>query len=262
MKKRIIITTIIIAISVAAGWYLYSNTLKKSAVYNWRTATISRGDIRVTVTATGSTSALNTVQVGTQVSGTIAKLLADYNDIVRKGQIIAILDTTFLAATKEEAEANLERASVQVNQARREFNRTEKLFAESVIARAEYETQLTAWETAVSALRSARAQANRARINLQYATIRAPIQGVVISRNVDVGQTVIASFNSPTLFSIANDLTRMQLEANIDEADIGQIVEGQQVTFTVDAYPDKTFSGVIRQIRLQPAVVQMFPIKI
>lgn len=254
MKKKSILIFISVLV-VITGIYYYTSGNKK-AVIEWRTAKAEQGDLKITVTATGTLNALITVQVGTQVSGIISKLYADFNSIVKKGQVIAELDKTSLAASVEDAEANLQRSQVQLNQAKREYDRTNKLFEDKVVAQADYDQALTNYETAESNLRSAKAQLNRAKVNLQYATITAPISGIVISRNVDIGQTVAASFNTPTLFTIANDLTKMQVEANIDEADIGQVKVGQQVSFTVDAYNNETFTGEIKQVRLQPNVIQ------
>lgn len=255
MKSKAILYTILFSV-IAGGAIYFFYSRSKVQTFLWRTVKVEKGDVAVIVTATGSINAVTTVQVGTQVSGTISKLFVDFNSVVKKGQVIALLDTTFLGASKEDADANLEKAIVQVNQAKVEFDRTKKLFDQSAVAQADYDLSLTNYETAKSMVKSAKAQLNRAAINLQYATIKAPISGTVISRNVDVGQTVISSFNSPTLFTIANDLTKMQVQANVDEADIGQVKVGQQVSFSVDAFPDVTFTGLVQQIRLQPVVVQ------
>jgi HlyD family secretion protein len=253
-KKYIIWISLIVVVLAIGGYYYYSKS--KTNVILWKTTPVEKGNIRVAATATGSINALTTVQVGTQVSGTIAKLFADFNSVVKKDQIIAMLDTTFLAAAKDDAQAAVEKANIQLKQSKIEFNRQQQLFKQGAIAQADFDLANTNYESAKSTLRSAEAQRNRAKINLQYATIRAPISGVVISRSVDVGQTVVASFNTPTLFTIANDLTKMQVYANVDEADIGQIKVGQEATFTVDAYPDLLFTGEIKQIRLQPNVIQ------
>jgi HlyD family secretion protein len=208
------------------------------------------------VTATGSISALTTVQVGTQVSGIIAKLYADFNTVVKKGQVVALLDTTILSASKDDAEAMAQKSKVLLKEMKIEFDRSKKLFEENAVSKSEYDLALTNYESAQSTVSSTEAQLKRAKINRQYATIIAPISGIVISRNVDVGQTVVSSFNSPTLFTIANDLKKMQVYANVDEADIGQVKLGQKVIFTVDAYPEETFSGEVDQIRLQPVLIQ------
>jgi HlyD family secretion protein len=241
---------------LSTGLYYVNYSRNKAPVYFWRTSTAEKGDVNITVTATGTLTADTTVLVGTQVSGIVSKIFVDFNSVVKKNKIIALIDTTFLAATRDDAEAGLEKAVSQYNQAKREFDRTKSLFDQKVSAQADYDLALSNFESAKSAIKSFKAQLNRAVINLQYATIRAPISGTVISRNVDVGQTVIASFNTPTLFSIANDLTKMQVQANVAEADIGQVKEGETVLFTVDAYPDTVFTGHVQQVRLNPVMIQ------
>ncbi|MEI6683817.1 MAG: efflux RND transporter periplasmic adaptor subunit [Bacteroidota bacterium] len=255
MKKSIWITIIIVVI-LAAGvaFFLFGKT--KKVVIEWRTSKIEKGTIQVTVRASGTLSADTTVQVGTQVSGIINKINVDFNSVVRKGQVIAVLDTTFLAQAVDDARASLKRSEIQVNQSKRDYDRTKVLFDQKVLAQSDYDLALSTYETAVTNASSAMAALNRARINLQYSTIIAPISGVVVSRAVDVGQTVAASFSTPTLFTIANDLTKMQVQANIDEGDIGKIQVGLGVKFTVDAYPDLIFDGTVRQVRLLPVVTQ------
>jgi HlyD family secretion protein len=255
MKRTYWIIIIIVLIGAATGaWFLFG---KKSAeAVQWRTGKVETGDLRIVVTATGTLNADTTVQVGTQVSGIIDKILVDFNSIVRKGQVVALLDTTYLAAAVEDAASSMYRAQVQVNLTKRNFDRNKELFDEKVISQSDYDQSLSEYETALAGARSAKSSLQRAKINLKYATIVAPVSGVVISRNVDRGQTVAASFSTPTLFAIANDLTKMQVQASVDEADIGKIQVGQDVTFTVDAYPDMTFSGTVRQVRLQPVTLQ------
>ncbi|MGA9364443.1 MAG: efflux RND transporter periplasmic adaptor subunit [Bacteroidota bacterium] len=253
-KKRNIVFGILALILVVAAVIVFTSSKSTDIVY--RTVKLERGDISVVVTATGTLSADTTVQVGTQVSGTVAKLYADFNSVVKKGRVIAVIDTTFLQTQVQDAEANLEGAVAKVNQTQRDLKRTEDLFKKSLASQADYDAAKTDYESAVATQKSAQAALDRARINLKYATIRAPIDGVVISRNVDVGQTVAASLAAPVLFMIANDLTKMQVQANIDEADIGKIRVGQDVKFTVDAYPDQQFQGKVGQIRLQPNVIQ------
>jgi len=254
MKKAYWIIIIVIVIIAVAAWLFYGGKKTDAAV--WKTAKVEKGDIQVTVKASGTLGAVTTVQVGTQVSGIINKLYVDFNSVVREGQVIAVLDTTYLAQAVDDANASLKRSQIQVNQAKRDYDRTKQLFDQKVMAQADYDLALTTYETAVTNASSAMAALNRAKINLHYATIKAPISGVVVSRAVDVGQTVAASFNTPTLFTIANDLTKMQVQASIDEADIGKILVGQDVTFTVDAYDDQTFNGTVKQVRLQPVITQ------
>ena len=254
MKKAYWIILIVVLVVAAAAWIIFGK--KKTDTITWKTTKIEKGDIQVTVKASGTLNAVTTVQVGTQVSGIINKLYVDFNSVVKEGQVIAVLDTTYLAQAVEDANASLKRAQIQVNQSKRDFDRTKQLFDQKVMAQADYDLALTTYVTAVTNASSALAALNRAKINLRYATIKAPISGVVVSRAVDVGQTVAASFNTPTLFTIANDLTKMQVQASIDEADIGKITVGQDVSFTVDAYDDQTFSGTVKQVRLQPVVTQ------
>ncbi len=255
MKKAywIIIAVVVVAAAVTVWMFVGK---KKAAAVEYRTAKIEKGDIQVTVRASGTLSADTTVQVGTQVSGIINKINVDFNSVVKKGQVIAILDTTFLAQAVDDARASLKRSEIQVNQSKRDFDRTKILFDQKVLAQADYDLALSTYETAVTNASSAQAALNRAKINLRYSTIIAPISGVVVSRAVDVGQTVAASFSTPTLFTIANDLTKMQVQANIDEGDIGKIKVGLDVKFTVDAYPELTFNGTVRQVRLLPVVTQ------
>ncbi len=255
MKKSYWIAGIVVVVIAAiALWMLLGK--KKAAVVEWRTAKVEKGDIRVTVRASGTLNAVTTVQVGTQVSGIIKKIYVDFNSEVKEGQVIALLDTTLLAQTVEDARAALRRNEIQANQAKRDWVRTKLLFEQKVVAQADYDLALSTYETAETNATSAKAALNRSMINLKYATIIAPISGVVVSRAVDVGQTVAASFSTPTMFTIANDLTKMQVQANIDEGDIGKIEVGQEVSFTVDAYPELTFSGTVRQVRLQPVTTQ------
>jgi HlyD family secretion protein len=254
MKTKIIIIVVVIVAAAVGAYFLFAK--KAESKIEYRSAKVEKGDIEILVTATGSLSADTTVQVGTQVSGTISKILVDFNSVVRKGQVIAIIDTTFLAAAVVDAQASLFKASVSVDLTKRNYDRTKELFDQKVMAQADYDQAYSDWQTAVANSRSAKASLDRAKINLKYATIVAPVSGVVVSRAVDVGQTMAASFSTPTLFSIANDLTKMQVQASIDEADIGKIQNGQQVTFTVDAYENLSFIGKVSQIRLQPTITQ------
>ena len=256
MKKTywIILVVVIVVVAAVAVWFFVGK--KKAAAVEYRTAKIEKGDIQVTVRASGTLQAVTTVQVGTQVSGIIKKILVDFNSVVKEGQVIAVLDTTLLAQAVDDARASLKKSEIQVNQTKRDFDRTKVLFEQKVMAQADYDLALTAYETAVANAISSQSALSRSKINLRYATIIAPISGVVVSRAVDVGQTVAASFSTPTMFTIANDLTKMQVQANIDEGDIGKIQVGQTVKFTVDAYPDLTFDGTVRQVRLLPVVTQ------
>ena len=255
MKKTYWIILVVVIIALAAGAYFIFGK-KSEKIIEFRSGKFEKGDLQVLVTATGILSADTTVAVGTQVSGIITKIFVDFNSVVRKGQVIAVLDTTFLAASVEDARSSLMRTQVQTRLTKRNFERNKTLIEEKVIAQSDFDQSQTDFETAQANERSARSALDRAIINLRYATIVAPVSGVVISRNVDIGQTVASSFSTPTLFSIATDLTKMQLQASIDEADIGKIKVGQDVTFKVDAYMDQSFGGIVRQIRLQPTTVQ------
>lgn len=254
-RSKVIWIIVIIAAAAAAGSYWFFGKGGDQKI-TYRTEKIDRGDVIISISATGTLNAVTTVQVGTQVSGTIAKLYADFNSVVREGELLAQLDSTFLKASVNEQRANVERAKAQVNEARRNFDRVTKLSEKLLVAQAEVDAATTSLETAEAGLKQAQASLDRAEVNLRYAIVRAPIDGVVISRNVDVGQTVAASLQAPTLFTIANDLKRMQVEAAIDEADIGTIKVGQKVTFRVDAYPEEQFRGGVSQVRLAPIVSQ------
>ncbi|SYZ74805.1 Efflux transporter, RND family, MFP subunit [Candidatus Zixiibacteriota bacterium] len=251
--KKIWFALILVVVVVVAGYFWLN---KSEAKITYRTEKIDTGDIAVTISATGTLEAVTTVQVGSQVSGTISKLYADYNSKVTEGQLLAQLDPTFLEANVSQQKANLDRARAQVNESQRNYERTTQLFTKSLVSQADVDAALTDLESSKASLKQAEAALQGAEVNLRYATIKAPISGVVISRNVDVGQTVAASLSAPTLFTIANDLRKMQVEAAIDEADIGSVKIGQPVTFRVDAYPDDEFNGVVSQIRLAPNISQ------
>jgi HlyD family secretion protein len=248
MKRWLIIGIIIVL--VGGGFLLIKGSMssgKQAEMY--RLGVVDRGTVQLVVSATGTASAVTTVLVGSQVSGTIREIYVDFNSPVRKGQIVARLDATFLEAAVAEAEANLERANASLNQAERDRTRAKDLFDKNLAAQADYDNALTAVDLASASVRQADAQLKRAKVNLAYSVITSPIDGVVISRDVDVGQTVAASLQAPTLFTIAQDLSEMQIETYIDEADIGGLREGMEATFTVDSYPDEEFHGSIRQIR-------------
>ncbi len=252
MKKIIIISSIIIVLAIAV--YLIFFTGSKNE-YTFRYDKIAKGDLTVFVTATGTLNAVTSVDVGTQVSGIISKLYADFNSVVKAGDIIAQIDPTFLDQAVKDAQASLDRAAAQANESQRTFERTKVLYDKKLESQANYDIALANAEGDKASLKSAQAQLDKAKLNLQYATIYAPINGVVINRQVSVGQTVAASFSSPTLFTIANDLSKMQVEATVDESDIGSVSVGQQATFTVDAYPNDNFTGTVSQIRLAPQVI-------
>ena len=256
MKSRTRLWLLVIAVLAigGAGFYLFTNTNKEKTSY--RFDKVTRGDVLVGISATGTIQAVTTVQVGSQVSGTIAKLYADFNSVVKEGQLLAQLDPTFLQASVNEQRANVARAQAQVNEAERNFQRTRELFAKSLVSQADLDAATTTLESARAGMSQSTAALDRAEVNLRYATIRAPISGVVISRSVDVGQTVAASLQAPTLFTIANDLRKMQVQASVDEADIGNVKTGQIVKFRVDSYPEQEFLGVVSQVRLAPVIAQ------
>ncbi len=269
MKKRLLLMLGVLSIvSVSAAAYYRSS--KADDGPQLVTAAVTRGDVVEAVQATGTLQAVTTVQVGTQVSGTIQTLKADFNSEVKRGQVIAELDPSLFQTQVDQAQATVtrlqsevERAKVDLADAEVKARRAVELKAKQLIPEVDFETAQTTANAARAALKSAEAQVVQAiaslkqnQVNLEHSIITAPIDGIVISRNVDVGQTVAASMQAPTLFIIARDLTRMQVSASIDESDIGRITTGQSVTFRVDAYPTETFSGTVSQVRLQPVVDQ------
>ena len=254
MKKIYLYIIVGVVVVGTGGYFLLSGSGTKEAKY--RTEKASRGGIVVQVRATGTINPVKTVAVGSQVSGIISKINVDFNSNVKQGEVIATIDETLLAASVKEAKANLARNQAQVNQSQRDLKRTTDLFSKELVSQSDLDAAKTAYETAKAQCMQTEAALERANVNLKYAVIKSPIDGVVISRDVDVGQTVAASLQTPKLFSIANDLKSMQVEASVDEADIGQIKVDQPVTFTVDAYPEEQFKGRVSQIRLAPATVQ------
>jgi len=236
----------------------------------YKTTKVERGEITATVSATGKVNAVVTVQVGSQVSGTIQRLFADFNSRVKKGQIVAQIDPALFEAQVAQAraklandEANVEKARVVLVDAKRSLGRMEELLSKNLISQSEKDAAQTAYDSALAGLKAAEAQVVQdqaslrlAETNLRYTTIRSPVDGIVISRNVDVGQTVAASLQAPTLFTIAQDLTEMQVDSSVDEADIGKVRVGQEAEFTVDAYPENPFHGAVHDIYNQPLIVQ------
>jgi HlyD family secretion protein len=222
----------------------------------YRTDAVTRGDVQKTITATGTVNPVTTVQVGTQVSGTIKELYADFNSRVKKGQLIALIDPTLYETQLAQAQANTDRADAAMRDAERILNQNKALYARSLVAKNDYDAALTGYDSAKAQLAQAKAALQTAATNLSYTKIYSPVEGIVISRNVDVGQTVAASFQTPTLFTIAQDLTKMQIDSNVAESDIGVVKVGQDVEFTVDAYPETTFKGKVWQKRQAPITVQ------
>ncbi|MBI5522221.1 MAG: efflux RND transporter periplasmic adaptor subunit [Desulfarculus sp.] len=269
MNKKIILALGGLLLLALAGGGLYLLFGRPEAPV-YKTAKVQRGDIISTVSATGNLAAVVNVQVGTQVSGTIRKIYVDYNSPVKQGQPIAQIDPAIFEAQVEQALGNyqaalagVQKAKVTVADTRRTLGRNRELIAGDFIARAELDTAQTAHDSALAALLAAEAAVvqtsgalNQARTNLAYSTIRSPVDGTVVSRNVDVGQTVAASFQTPTLFNIAQDLTRMEIDTSVDEADISRVKEGQTAYFTVDSYPEIRFEGQVTQVRGAPVVSQ------
>ena len=254
MKRTVVISSAVLVVLVVVGYIVFVGGSSKK--YDFRLDKVSRGDINVSVTATGTINAVVSVDVGTQVSGIISNLYADFNSVVKEGQVIARIDTTFLWQSVKDAEAALDRSKAQTADSKRTLDRETALLAKQLDSQMNYDAALTTYESNVAAQKQAQAALDRAKINLAYATITAPINGVVINRAVNVGQTVAASFSSPLLFTIANDLSKMQVLTTVDESDIGMISIGEQATFTVDAYPDDKFTGIVSQIRLNPVSIQ------
>lgn len=245
---------LILFVIVAGGIVYFMSGNDSAQNTGFATASITRGDLRQVVTATGEIQPLNTINVGSQVSGTIEEIFVDYNSQVKKGDVLLKIEPSVLQASVDEAYASLVSAESQRDYAKSEYERNKILFDDGFIARAELEQSQTTYEQAEQTVNRMKSQYDRAVTNLGYATITSPVDGTVISRQVDVGQTVAASFQTPDLFAIAEDLSKMQIETAVSEADIGMITEGQKVTFTVDAYPTQTFEGEVRQIRLSPTI--------
>lgn len=249
-KTRKIIVWTVVAVAVAAAAALLAMKSGDKQVMTYDMTEVSRGDISMYVTATGTIEPVTEVQVGTQVSGIIDKLFVDYNSEVRKGQIIAEMDKVTLESEVKSAQAAYDGNKAEYKFQEKNYNRSRGLYEKNLISDSEYEQAEYNYEMAKSAFHSSEAELARAQRNLSYATIASPIDGIVIDRAVEEGQTVAAGFETPTLFTLAADLTQMQVVADVDEADIGGVREGQRASFTVDAYPDDTFSGVVTQIRL------------
>ncbi|GAB5047159.1 efflux RND transporter periplasmic adaptor subunit [Thermodesulfovibrio sp. TK110] len=266
MKKIVLISAGFLIILAVVLITLLSGSKKTE----FKTVKVQRGDIVQTVTATGNVNPVTMILVGTRVSGTIVALYADYNSLVKKGQLIAQIDPTPFENDLKQAEAdlynakaNLFKADVTLKDAERTFKRKQELWKRDLIARSElddaetaYNTARAQYEIALAQVKKAQAGVKQAKTNLGYTRIVSPVNGVVIAKNVEVGQTVAASFQTPTLFTIAPDLTKMQVDTNVDEADISKIKNGMEASFTVDAYPERKFKGVVAQIRLSPTVTQ------
>ena len=251
MRKKLILIAALLLVSVVS---ILAITLfsKKKPEFSFETARVTEGKITNAVTATGTIEAITTVNVGTQVSGIIRHIYVDFNDKVKKGQVLAQLDETVLKAQVDQSQAAVDQALAEYNFQKATYDRLKVLFEKNLIAQSDYDQALYNYQNSKAALSNAKSSLSRAKVNLAYATIYSPIDGVVLNRAIEEGQTVAASFNTPTLFTIVNDLTQMEVQTSVDEADIGKVKQGQRVEFTVDAYPDIKFEGEVSQVRLQP----------
>jgi HlyD family secretion protein len=253
MKKITIWIAVGIAIVICLFVFLMP---RKSGDMNYKTAKIERGDLTSAISATGTVNPVTSVDVGSQVSGIIQDVFVDYNSGVKKGQVVAQIDPTPFKAKLDQADANLTKARISVNDAKRTLDRNVELLSKNLIAQSDKDAAQTAYDNALAGLKQAQASYDLALSDIKNTTITSPISGTVVSKNINAGQTVAASFSAPTLFTIAKDLSEMQIEASIDEGDIGMIKNGQEVIFTVDAFPDENFNGRISQVRLSPEIVQ------
>lgn len=246
-KKKTLVIVAVAAIAALAVWLLSGG--KKEEKITFDTAAVAPANIMNSITATGTIEPVTSVTVGTQVSGIVSKLFVDYNSVVKKGQVIAELDKTNLMSQLNTAKTQLATAQSQLNYQTANYKRYKTLFEKGLVAADDFDNAKLSYTQAKEQVASAKEEVQRAQTNLGYATITSPIDGVVLSKSVEEGQTVAASFSTPELFTIAQDLTNMQVEADVDEADIGDVKEGERVTFTVDAYPDDTFEGEVKQVR-------------
>lgn len=246
-KKKTLVIVAVAAIAALAVWLLSGG--KKEEKITFDTAAVAPANIMNSITATGTIEPVTSVTVGTQVSGIVSKLFVDYNSVVKKGQVIAELDKTNLMSQLNTAKTQLATAQSQLNYQTANYKRYKTLFEKGLVAADDFDNAKLSYTQAKEQVDSAKEEVQRAQTNLGYATITSPIDGVVLSKSVEEGQTVAASFSTPELFTIAQDLTNMQVVADVDEADIGDVKEGERVTFTVDAYPDDTFEGEVKQVR-------------
>ncbi len=247
-RKTVGIVLAVVAVAGVAAYFMLHGG-KSQVQVNFETAKVEKATIGSSITATGTIEAVTTVEVGTQVSGIIDKIYVDYNSPVKRGQVIAELDKTNLVSELNSANSNLQGARSDLNYQQANYNRQRTLFEKGLISANDFESARLALEQAQSVLSQRQEAVNKARTNLGYATITSPIDGVVLSKAVEEGQTVASSFNTPTLFTIVKDMTDMRVIADVDEADIGEVREGQRVTYTVDAYPSEVFQGTVTQVR-------------
>ncbi|MCX6149078.1 MAG: efflux RND transporter periplasmic adaptor subunit [Ignavibacteriales bacterium] len=252
-KKIFILAPVAIMTALVIYFFFFKGEDKKD---KFTFADITRGDLNTTITSSGTLDAIKKVDVGTQVSGILAKIYVDFNYEVKKGQMLALIDTTFLAAQVRDSKAGLERAQAQYESSFAKHKRNKQLFEKGYLSELDFINSKTALKSDSASLNSAASALERAKTNLSYAFIVAPMSGKIINRNVEQGQTVAASFSTPTLFTITDDLAQMKILATVDESDIGQIKLRQDVQFTVQSYPDKKFTGKVVQVRLNPQVIQ------
>ncbi|MBM4131042.1 efflux RND transporter periplasmic adaptor subunit, partial [bacterium] len=252
--RRIIVLVLVVA-AVAFGLWRWQQG-RTAAPVGYRLVEVTQGDLESVVAATGNLQPVVTVQVGTQVSGIVDEVLVDFNDQVKAGQVVARIDKTLLIAAVQSSRAQLERAEAEQRHAEREHVRLSELHQQDMISDSEFNTAQYNLEASRASVKSAKVDLERAERNLGYATITAPIDGIVVQRSIDPGQTVQASFSAPELFRIAGDLSRMQILVSVDESDIGQIEVGQAAKFTVQAWPDDSFAGTVRQVRLQSVTTE------
>jgi HlyD family secretion protein len=254
-QRRLLIIAILVVVGVLVGLFFFRRGKDKGGD-QYRTEAVSQGNISASVNATGTLSAVTTVQVGSQVSGIISKLYADFNSQVKQGQLLAELDPTPFQQTVDQRRADVTKAQVDVANTKVTYNRQKRLADAGLIALSDLDAAKAAYDGALAGLAQSQAALKQAQTNLGYTKIYSPIDGQVVARQYDIGQTVAASFSAPTLFTIAKDLTKMQVQADVDQSDIGQIKVGEPVMFTVDAYPDQPFRGQISQVRLNATVTQ------
>lgn len=253
MKKKILIPSLLLIAAVIIYFIFFNSS--KAGTQKFMLAQMTKGDLSTTITSTGTLQAVTTVDVGTQVSGKIDRILVDFNSNVRKGQLLAILDTTNLALQVSNARNGLEKAQAQYDLAKAQYERDQSLYDKKFLSELDFVTSKSNFQTAKANLASAETSLDQSKTNLGYAYIYSPIKGKIINRNVEEGQTVAASLSAPTLFTIAEDLSKMQILADVDESDIGQIKVGQEARFNVQAFPEKEFTGKVVQIRLGSTVV-------
>jgi HlyD family secretion protein len=254
--KKLSIAATTVAVAMLTGTAIMYRGTGEAAAPAYRTAAVTRGSVTATVSSTGTLNAVRTVQVGTQVSGQVAKIYVDFNDRVTRGQLLATIDPTLQQQAVEDAQAQLERAQATLSLAQSEYSRNKQLFDAKVLSASEFATTQSNFAVQQASVKSAQIALERAKKNLAYTSIYAPIDGVIVERNVDVGQTVAASLSAPQLFLIANDLSEMEILASVDEGDIGSIRDSLPVSFTVQAFPNQVFHGRVRQVRLQSTTVE------